>query len=662
MSLPGFLWFLLLSVSSMVIASGEQATETTRAVKPLTLEIISQHGKAQKPDNSQPVNVQPGNPQQANKSSSGVQSVTFESLAQLDELAGLGMPALALRLLGQKQQYLPIYSPDWYAFERKRIIYLSALEDWQSVIDSTARLIKNAEPGVQINQQISQWFISQQVIARLQMRQPEEALAQVRKLIWSVNNTGAETSPVALWRRLVIRAYLLMQADEDAQKALLRYQQDYSINNDNQGNMDEDWRILQARAMLRTHRPQEVVVLLADAESAAANALRLVAAIRTRPDRTGLYVDEAKKEIAEKKLTRAELWSYKYVMYEAALQTNDSTAISTALQDLLALGNPYSVLGEEFYVGGDDLWALYEKIGNVTGNQFNLLLGDDIAWYNKANELKEIKPIDALGLYSVLAFYASDKTKQEVAHREIVALLDKDANGLELINQLYMHGSRISSVESLPVEVRYSLVDYALSKSDTRLAARLMKSLQQPPDGQDIFKWRMRKARVLVLEGSYEQGEHVLEESIAETDQLAAEQIDQFLQVIFDLQAVQRHAQSIKLIDALKNEWLNDDIRRELLFWKAESHYALEQYDTAAWLYLKSALLADQSQAELWAQSARFKAAGALVKAGLYDDAQTMYTELLRFVASDSRKAFIRQELQHIRLLKNAEKAKQKAL
>jgi hypothetical protein len=401
---------------------------------------------------------------------------------------------------------------------------------------------------------------------------------------------------------------------------------------------------------------------LIDTESVTGQALRLVAAVRARPDHASLYVKEAETAMADSKLSRAELWSYRYVLYEAALQQKNLLETSKALQDLLALGNPYSALGEEFYVGGDNLWQLYEDIGNAAGNRSNLLLGDDIAWYNKANELQESKPIEALGLYSVLAFNARDKTKQEMAHKEIVGLLVKDINGLELINQLYLNDSRISSTDSLPVEVRYSLVDYALSKSDIKLAARLMKSLQRPPEGEDVFKWQMRKARVLILEGSYEQGELVLKQAVAENEQLNLEQIDQFLQVIFDLQAVRRHLQAIDFIDSLKEEWLNDDIRRELFFWKAESLYAIEQYAGAAWLYLRSAMIADQTQAELWAQSARFKAAGALVKAGLYDDAQTMYTELLRFIASDSRKAYIKQEIQQIRLLRNAEKTKHKEI
>jgi hypothetical protein len=64
--------------------------------------------------------------------------------------------------------------------------------------------------------------------------------------------------------------------------------------------------------------------------------------------------------------------------------------------------------------------------------------------------------------------------------------------------------------------------------------------------------------------------------------------------------------------------------------------------------------------ADLWAQSARFKASDALLKAKLYDDAKYAYTELLKITSSDSRKRLIRQKLQHIRLLRSndAESAK----
>ena len=59
---------------------------------------------------------------------------------------------------------------------------------------------------------------------------------------------------------------------------------------------------------------------------------------------------------------------------------------------------------------------------------------------------------------------------------------------------------------------------------------------------------------------------------------------------------------------------------------------------------------------DLWAQSARFKAADALVKAALYEDAQHAYTELLKITANDARKRVIRQKLQQIQLLRNSAK------
>ncbi|MCW8924111.1 MAG: hypothetical protein OQK69_10860 [Gammaproteobacteria bacterium] len=582
--------------------------------------------------------------------------VAFQSLEQMDELLRLGMPALALRLLTQEQKNWPVYSNDWYAFERKHVSLLMAMDEWQQVIERSESLLKQANPEQQISVRISRWFSTQQVIARMRLGQAEAALAQLRNLLWNSSQTNSEVNDadiVALWRRLVIRAYLAMNADDDAQKALLRYQHDYSSNHQN---LNLDWRLLQARSLLRTDRAEEVITLLVDSKSNISQALRLLAALRARPDHAELYAQEAQGYINELKLNRGEMWAYQYVLYQVYLKQDKLAEATQVMKNLLLLGEAYSVLGEEFAVSGDDLWALYITIGQQTGNRSKLLLGDDLAWYNKAYESQENNAVEALGLYAVLAFNAEDVARQQLAHREIVAILSKDKKGLELINQLYLHGTKISSLESLPSEVRYSLVDYALSKSDMKLAVRLMQSLQQPPKDQDQFFWAMRKARVLILEGAYENGEAVLANTISTTEAITEKQLDHFLQVIFDLQAVQRHQQVLTLLDSLKPEWMDDSIQRELFFWKAESYAGLEQYDRAAWSYLKSAQLADQVQADLWAQSARYKAAGVLVKAGLFDDAQVIYTRLLQVTSSASRKSAIRQELQQIRLLRNAEK------
>jgi len=582
--------------------------------------------------------------------------VAFQSLEQMDELVDLGMPALALSLLIQEQKKWPAHSSDWYAFERKRIVLLLALNDWQQVVDRTELLLTADDSNQQIPGQIYHWFSTQQVIARLRLGQAEQALTQLRALLWhlpAANPLSNHSDIIALWRRLTIRAYLAMNADNDAQVALLRYQHDYSGNHQN---LNIDWRLLQARSLMRTDRAEEVITLLAESKIHIAQALRLLAAVRVHPDNAELYAQEALKLMNDSQLNVSEMWAYRYVQYQAYLAQNKLIEAAQVLKLLLLDQDAYTALGDEFVVTSDELWALYESIGLEIGNNSKLLQGDDLVWYNKAGELQKESAIKALSLYVVLAFNASDVNKQQVAHSEIVALLSKNKNGLELVDQLYLHGKKITSLKALPVEVRYSLIDYALSKSDMKLAARLMASVEQPPEGQDEFFWAMRKARVMILEGVYEQGEAVLAEALNKIEKITQDQLDHFLQVIFDLQAVARHQQVLVLLDSLEPEWMTEDLSRELFYWKAESYTGLEQYDRAAWSYLKSAQLADQAQAELWSQSARFKAAGVLLKANLFDDAQALYIRLLAVTTSDSRKSAIQQELQQIRLLRNAEK------
>ena len=281
-------------------------------------------------------------------------------------------------------------------------------------------------------------------------------------------------------------------------------------------------------------------------------------------------------------------------------------------------------------------------------------MGDDTAWYKRAAEIEKKSPVQARSLYAVIAFNSPIKKKSQLAHKEIANLLAVNDDGLEVINQLYLQSERAGSPQDLSADVRYRLVDHALSNGDITLAATMMASLPQPPDGEDLFNWQIRKARVLILEGRHEQGEKVLEASLQNQKTLEREQIDRYLQVVFDLQTVSRHEQALELFDLLPEADMDDKLKRELYYWKAESNYEIERYGHAAVMYFKSARTGDPDMIDLWAQSARFKAADALVKAALYEDAKHAYTELMRITANDARKRVIRQKLQQIQLLRNS--------
>jgi hypothetical protein len=609
----------------------------------------------------------------------------FRSLQQMDELTQIGMPGLAIRLITQRQAAQPEFSPDWYALEFKAIHTLASMQRWQTVIDRAQHVLDRAEPGRQITPRLRDWLRTQQSIAMLKLGKAQPALQQVRDMLWN-SNTG-ESERIALWRRLLIRAYLQLNNANDAYKALLRYRQDY-------GDLNEEWKLLQARTLLRTRRPSEVVDLLAQETSSSAQALRLIAAIRARPAQIDLYIDEARQRLQQPAMTQADTSAYWYVLYEAAQGKGDTTTAITALQKLL-LFNHGDELGEEFSVSADDLWKLYEQLGRQSGNRERLLLGDDQAWYTRAGELHEKAPLEAIGLYTVLAFSAQDEERRQLAHNEITGLLTKSADGLALINRLYLHSERVGAATNLPAGVRYSLVDYALTNGDTAPAAEMMASLPEPPAGTDAFDWKVRKARVLVMEGQHEAGVAVLAQALTElirasqpvagvgavvdgvvklksdssdaapqvladetvvsdAPAIDADKVDRYLQVVFDLQSIEQHTQALRLLDLLPLDTMDAKLQRELYYWKAESEAALEEHAQAAWLYLKSALTTDPSMSDLWAQSARFKAAEELTSAGLYDDAKLAYSDLLVITVSKSRKILIQQKLQQLRLLSNA--------
>jgi type IV pilus biogenesis protein CpaD/CtpE len=573
------------------------------------------------------------------------QSLAFKSLEQLEELSKIGLSGLALRLAEQQQQVYPEFSPDWYAFEFKRIQTMSSLERWQDIIDRVDMLLAKAVPGKQITQRIANWFKTQRAMAMLKLGDAEQALHETRVMLWQ--GKGEDRDLTAFWRRLIIRAYLELDYADDAHKGLLKYRQDY-------GDYKTDWKLLQAQAQLRANRPDEVIELLADEESHKANALRLLASVRARPDNAASYIKDIKAQLANENLTQAQQRAYYYVLYEAYLTRQDPVSAAETAERLLALSRTHVVLGENFTVSADDLWDLYAQIGERSGNQYNLLTGDDIAWYKRAGDIEKKQPVQARGMYAVIAFTTRNEAKRQLAHKEIADSLSLTDGGLEVVNQLYMQSSRAGSTDHLPVDVRYRLVDHALSVGDITLAATMMSSLPQPPAGEGYFDWQIRKARVLILEGEHEQGEAVLKSSLQNIDELNADMVDRYLQVVFDLQTIRRHEQALELFDLLPIEAMEDKLRREIYYWKAESNYELEQYDQAAMLYMKSARVGDETMSDLWAQSARFKASDALLKARLYDDAEYAYAELMKITSSDSRKRLIRQKLQHIQLLRNS--------
>ncbi len=585
------------------------------------------------------------------------QSVTFKSLAQMNELIALGVPALALNLLDDEQKKRPSFSSDWYAFEYKRILLLSALERWQPLIERTQWLFDTAKKERHITRKIRLWFETQQVIARLQLKQSEQALYQLQHMLWGTDPAYRDPSLPIIWRRLVIRAYLQLQADDDARRALVKYERDYKTDKSN-----IDWVLLQAQVLLRTHRPQQAIQLLKQISSENAvdvDALLLIAKLQNNPKSAAAISQQMREQLDGQVLSRQARWAYSYVAYLASKVLSDDSAQILNLEAMLSLGIEYPLFDESYQVNADDLWDAYEKQGLVTANAKGLLFGNDEQWKNQSDKLMSKEPEKSLALSAALVLHSDKFATRQQQHKTIVEIIERRKNGLELINQLYLHSNKVADVNVLPDEVRYRLVDYALSEGSYFEAAKIMKSLEEPPRGKTHFDWRMRKARVLILQGEYKQSEDLIRNTFKEKRSITRAELDRFIQVVFDFQTVQQHQKAIRLFDLVSLKNLDENLKREIYFWKAESYFSLEKYGRAALFYLESARAVAEAENDLWGQSARFKAGKALMLAHIYDDAKKVFTDLLVITASDSRKAIIHQNLQKIRLLSSAVNNKQ---
>ncbi len=591
------------------------------------------------------------------------QSIVFQSLGQLNEMMEDGVPELALSLLETEQKKRPAFTADWYPFEYKRIVIYAAMHHWSALDKRVSWLMLSTSSGKQITEKIRLWFETQQVIARLQDGQAKKALQQLRLLIWNHDADQINKSLPAVWRRLVIRAYVSLQRYEDAQVALVKYNQDFRL-----ASAKTEWRLLQAQVLLRTGRPEQAETILASIQpnhlSSEVYALQLLAQLQASAQmvnhqqglkRIKAVVIQVRKKLDGQGVSRSARWAFSFVAYRAAVMLKDSALQISSLENMFSLALNYPVLGKNYTVSVDALWALYKQAGLRIANNNDLLIGDDAAWQTLLKSFAVKSPQSALYLATALAFTTKNTQVQKISNAVIVKNLQQHKQGMELINQLYLHSKQIHDITVLPVEVRYHLVDYVLSQGDIAQAEKLMNSLPEPPDGKNVFDWRMRKARVLVFDGDYKRSAALLTATIKSMATIDDKSLDRYMQVVFDFQTVQQHRLALQLFDLLKPEWLTDELKREIYFWKAESYYALKRYEQAALFYLKSAHELKNEKNDLWSQSAQFKAADALVKAGIYDDAKKIYNDLLQITVSESRKSLIQQKIQHVMLLKRAQ-------
>jgi len=559
------------------------------------------------------------------------------SAAELNDIARLakgGASQLALALLDKEQ---PEYAGDgtqWMRWERMRVRILEQRGEWQRLKVHLAQLPAG------LPEDFRQWAQTRRARALILGDHPVQARQLLRALIWG----GAVSSDdLPQWRQLVMQSYLREGRVDDAYVAMLRYHQDY-------GEGGDDEILMRARVLFASGHPAEARSLLAGlAKETTAGLLLKLARLRSGESAESILAALRNVKGVDD-YTPLQRYLYYGVMAEAAAAAADPAFVTIALEKWYAQERPVDNWSELFRFSADRLWRSYLDYGLEVGNNKQLLIGNDEAWFKLAADTEKRYPVRKRSLYAVLAQKAFSPASREKAGIELVHLLQQQDNGMAVVQQLFLNSSRYDNRHPVPPGVAYLLVDQAIREGNLSMASRLMRQLPEPPKDVDKFPWQMRRVKVFILAGDNKSAVSLLRSLLPLAPSLGKEQRDQFIQLLFDLQNIGDNESAYRLLNALYQRLPNLDVRRELLFWMGDSRVAQKQYVAAARLYLRSATLIDTDAMDPWAQTARYKAAQTLAKGGMLDDAAYIYTQLLRVTKSPDRRAVLHHELEQVRM------------
>ncbi|MEM7207381.1 MAG: hypothetical protein AAF434_06135 [Pseudomonadota bacterium] len=558
------------------------------------------------------------------------------SLKQIQQMARSGTPGLALKLLDAQHPGLTKGSEEWFRWSRARTEILVARKSWE-LADQHLR-----DLPAELPESLQRWALSQRAWLLLESDRAPSARELLRELIWQYGARAQDTAEESLWRRMVIRSYMLEDRIDDAATAMHRYQQDFA-------GRQAQWLQLRARILLRQGRADIVLELPPEAVEKLSSPIRLLAQLRSGQIAAEQIIDATRKLIDDEATTAAEQARLYKIITEAAQVKSDFPSALSALEHALELADELPLSDKLFAVSSDELWRVYQSYGEILANQSQLLVGDDVGWINEIRTAVETNAlVRAKSLIVAMIAVTQSHSRRAQLMVQLANVLNVQYGNWRVVERLFLHSDRFPEMSYVPESVRAALVEQAIERSDMVLASNLLASLRDTGTAADLAS-NLRRARVMIFGGRADAGFDVLNGILDRELFLEAEQLDQFMQVIFDLQAAEQHQYALQLFLRLEKERsLPAERRRELFFWLAESYEATRQYPLAALYFMRSATYTNPQGSDLWGQSARYRAAEVLTEAGLLSDARHLYESLLAITADDARRAVLRGKIQQL--------------
>jgi len=583
--------------------------------------------------------------------------VLSDAINEVHIIAKSGAVSLALQSIDEQQSvFVETNLADWLEWERVRLKIYTLGQRWQATVQRVASYEYELPDESDLPDEFYFWAKKKQIDALLALKQGQQARQVLQSLIWSKKDTAPQDVSVkkkwlAKWQKRIIESYLVSGDKKDALLAAQRYYQDYDSN------QLED-RLLRARILIINQREDEAVELLKnDTQHPQGGMLYLLAQLRSKEKPAEQVLKSAMRQMRSKKVNRQLKFTLWAVVAEAAKKNIDRPSTANAFEHVLAGYKKTELPLGLFDFTADSLWDAYIEYALYLGNRNQYLIGDDKQWLRAAIKAEKKHKVKARSLYALVIIRGQSEGARLQAAKGFLNLMHKRKRGAQLIKKLFLKSKNFKAISEIPSPIRYDLINIALSRSDIELASDLMETIKIAPVGIDDFQWQLQRARIFVLGGKPKEGADALVVLLEKYKTLRANQLDRFLQVLFDLQTLKKHEFAYLLFEMISKKDNAEKSQREIYFWMAESLKSLKKYSMAAKLYLRSATYNENKGFDPWGQTARYQAAEMLTKATLLQDAYAVYEGLLTVTKDPARRAVLKHELQKLWLLREPDES-----
>jgi len=572
--------------------------------------------------------------------------VVANDLEEIKTLVDIEVPELALAMIDRHQPDAQNDQPKWLRWEKQRFEIYNQLKAYKKINERIEKY-SNDLPDT-----FYHWAIKQSIQARLKQGDGFGARNLAKKLLWGEFGILDNKSIIEL-RKLIVTSYLVEGLSKDAYEAIQFQFKEFGSNKNFK--RDNTWTLLHAQVLLLNGHAEKADKALAKLSSVDVDPLKLLIKLQLKDAAPDDIIRRAKKAKANvnasakknKKYPPQDVIPYWAIIAKASKLKKDYKSQLWALEKVLSADKRFPLFGNLYSANADSLWEAYLDYGNVVRQR--LKLNDEDTLFKTADSLRKENMFDARSLYVYLAINSKNKESRIKAHKKFVNTLYVNELGHHVVKQLYLDSNVFLTVEAIPAVVRHMMVDKALNTSDILLASSLLHGLVEVPKEINILDWRLRRARVHILAGKFQQGMEELLGIFEEVEKLNNKQVDRLLQVLFDLQALGKHRAVFPLFEIVLKRTKDKKLKREILYWMADSMKVLQEHAEAARYYLKSAGLTDSKAMDLWAQSARFQAGEALAKAGLVIDAKRVLNGLLVVTKDPGRRALLVRQIDQLK-------------